>query len=240
MTLPMESRQTPINKLLHTGLENESGFGPEHAFCNLQCHSSIICYVPINMYIVTRSLWFDAMFNRGWTILSMLDSYLILLSHPCSSVSSMTRSTQAPAATNLSTISKSSWRLTANGDHRAQPSTWWKLLQWTAWSLPLARRAAVTVRGPHANKVPVSSVIKFLPVGAVKSGRKTVKISIMGSGSGLPCPCGTPPPMKLGISEKVELLGLDKTVLLLYNIDNTDVSCWDQYLTKSLWEGLTS
>src|SRR5258708_5113603 len=54
-----------------------------------------------------------------------------------------------------------------------------------AWALPLARRAAATVRRPCANRVPVSSVISFLHVGAVNNGRKTVRTSIMGSGRGM-------------------------------------------------------
>src|SRR5437763_1089329 len=48
--------------------------------------------------------------------------------------------------------------------------------------LPLARKAAVTVRRPWAKSVPVNNVISFLQVGAVNSGRKTTKTSIIGAG----------------------------------------------------------
>jgi len=45
--------------------------------------------------------------------------------------------------------------------------------------------AAATVRRPCASRVPVNNVISFLYVGAVNTGRKTVRTSIMGSGSGM-------------------------------------------------------
>jgi hypothetical protein len=61
-------------------------------------------------------------------------------------------------------------------------------LQLVACSLPLARRAAATVRRPRANRVPVNKVIRFLHVGAVNNGRKTAKTSIMGSGRGMIIP----------------------------------------------------
>src|SRR5579863_4602075 len=51
--------------------------------------------------------------------------------------------------------------------------------------LPLARRAAATVRRPWASSVPVNNVISFLHVGAVNNGRKTVRTSIMEAGSGM-------------------------------------------------------
>src|SRR5260370_14671085 len=51
--------------------------------------------------------------------------------------------------------------------------------------LPLARRAAATVRRPWTSSVPVNNVISFLHVGAVNNGRKTVRTSIMGSGRGM-------------------------------------------------------
>src|SRR2546426_12833900 len=54
-----------------------------------------------------------------------------------------------------------------------------------AWALPLARKAAATVRRPCASSVPVNNVISFLHVGAVNNGRKTVRTSIMGSGRGM-------------------------------------------------------
>ena len=54
-----------------------------------------------------------------------------------------------------------------------------------AWALPLARRAAATVRRPCANRVPVHNVISFLHVGAVNNGRKAIRTSRMESGSGM-------------------------------------------------------
>ena len=53
----------------------------------------------------------------------VMAALLILLPQRRSSVSSMTRSTLAPAGTKVSTMSKSSWRLTATGDHCARLST---------------------------------------------------------------------------------------------------------------------
>ena len=50
---------------------------------------------------------------------------------------------------------------------------------------PLVRSAAATGRRPWASRVPTNKVISFLQAGAVDSGRKTAKTSIMRSGRGM-------------------------------------------------------
>jgi hypothetical protein len=96
----------------------------------------------------------------------------------------MTRSTQAPASTTVSTISRKSGRLTAKGDHRARVRTRGNKLLLVACSLPPARSAAAAVRRPWARSVPVYTIIRFFPVGAGNSGRKAARTSRMGSGRG--------------------------------------------------------
>jgi hypothetical protein len=51
--------------------------------------------------------------------------------------------------------------------------------------LPVAGRAAATVRCPRESLVPVNKIISFLHVGAVNNGPNTVRTSIIGSGRGM-------------------------------------------------------
>jgi len=97
------------------------------------------------------------------------------------SVSSMTRSTPAPAGTTDATRSKSPWQRTARGlDGGSGGTGSHRLSGLGLWHAGLF----ATVRRPRASSVPVHHVIRVLQVGAGHHGRTTANTSRMGSGRG--------------------------------------------------------
>jgi hypothetical protein len=69
---------------------------------------------------------------------------VLLLPRRCASVSSLTRSTQALAGTEVSTMSSSRWRLMARGDQRARLSIGSKEIPVARLGTPNSRKAART------------------------------------------------------------------------------------------------